>query len=474
MVVFLTALIIRLLFSFYFQQFYFGGYEFKYGDGMTYLDPILNLINNGEYIGDKYLADSRYFRPPVYPFFLGIIYIISSLALLDYVVAAIQCVIGSISVILIYYIVLNVSQNKAAALTSASFIAIFPFVILWTPLMYTETVQLFLIFSLLFFATKAKISVYSTIIQGVLIGLIILTKQYLALFLIIPVYIILLTPLLNWRKKIIHILLLYISLFIVVSPWLVRNYISSGNVIVFFGKTSGLRNALDDSVAFTQFANKFDENTTEYMESVAQTGSVKFIKHHKFLIDHEDEITAATSLAYKCGGSFQERRKSTLNTQPPYSNCNNEVVVRFNQLSDDFWHEVAFWDAIETRRDALWKVVSKSDIVNRNLSMSHNNSLTYMLFKYRLFILILGFFGMLYLYFNKIQQAHQKVILQSLFITTLSLYLFFCLILVSAEMRYLLTPDLLIMLFSGIIPGKLLSEYSSVIKFKNIRRLMQL
>jgi 4-amino-4-deoxy-L-arabinose transferase-like glycosyltransferase len=455
---FFGALIIRLLFSFYYQQFYFGGFEFKYGDGLSYLEPILNLIDSGEYRGDRFLDDSRYFRPPVYPFFLGIIYLATSPEVLDYAVAFIQCLIGAISVPMVYCIVNNICQTKMAALLSAIFIALYPFVILWTPLMYTETIQLFLIFSLIYFATNKHISIYSTIMQGVLVGLILLTKQYLVLISIIPVYIIFFASELTSRQKAIHLFVLCFSFFIALSPWLVRNYISSGNVIVFFGKTSGLRNALDDAVAFTQFANKFDENTTKYMKSVADTGEVKFTTHTKFLMTHERDIAAAALLAYQCGGSFQERRKATFRDQPPYPNCNHEVVLKFDALSTKFWQEVPFWEALETRRYALWKVISKSDLVNNQLSMNENSLLKYFLFKYRMFLLLLGFCGMLYLLFEKNQQHQRKIFVQSLFITAISFYFFFCLILVSAEMRYLLTPDVLLTLLAGIIPANVIAN----------------
>ena len=350
---FIAALTIRLLFSFYLQQFYFGHFEFKYADGPQYLNPVINLINNGEYRGDAFLDDSRYFRPPVYPFFLGIIYLVFSAANLDYVVAGIQCLLGAFSVILVYYIVCNISERKKTALISGIIIALYPFAILWTPLMYTETVQLFLILSMIYLASNKKISIKSTIMQGALVGLILLTKQYMALVIIIPLYIILFTATLTFKKKVIHLCTLMFSFILVLSPWVLRNYMSSGKVIVFFGKTSGLRYALDDAVAFGQFANKFDENTTEYIKSVVETGSVKFVKHPVFLAAHRKDIDAATKLAYQCGGSFLEARQHTLPGQPPYRNCNQEVVRKFDRLSQQFWQEVPFWESMETRIDAL-------------------------------------------------------------------------------------------------------------------------
>jgi 4-amino-4-deoxy-L-arabinose transferase-like glycosyltransferase len=447
---FLAALVLRLAFSFYFQQFYFGRFEYKYGDGLSYLSPIINFINNGEYRGDAFLDDSKYFRPPVYPAFLGAIYLLVSEQNFDYVVAGIQSIIGAFSVILLYRIVLNISQSRKAALISGILFALYPFSILWTPLIYTETVQLFLIFSLVCLGTNLKISIYSTLTQGALVGLILLTKQYLALIVIVPIYIILFSSRMTFRDKATHLSLLMLSFAMVLLPWTVRNYISSSEVIIFFGKTSGFRNSLDDMVAFTRFANKFNENTTEHIDSVAEMGVVKFTKHQKFSAAHERDINAATYLAYQCGGSFVERRNPTSHEQPPHGNCNEEVIRKFDALSALFWREVPLWEALETRRDALWKVVSKSNIINKNLSMSENGILKYILLKYRIVLLVLGFSGILCILLDKAKTHQQKVLTSSLLVAAIAFYLFFCLILVSAEMRYLLTPDLLISLFGGV------------------------
>ena len=169
-VLFLVAFIIRVLFSFYFQQFYFGDFQFKYGDGDTYLNPIVNFINNGEYRGDLFIDDSRYFRTPTYPIFLGIIYLLVPTNFFEYIVAGIQSIFGSLSVLLVYSILLSINLSRKVALISAFIFAMYPFSILWTPLIYTETLQIFLIFLLIFFASrKRELSAHSFIIQGILV-----------------------------------------------------------------------------------------------------------------------------------------------------------------------------------------------------------------------------------------------------------------------------------------------------------------
>jgi hypothetical protein len=458
--IFLIALILRLLFSFNFQQFYFGDFTFKYADTSSYLNPILNLINNGEYIGDKYLTDSRYFRPPVYPLFLGLFHIISSESLFDYVVASVQCLLGAGSSVFVYCCILNITNTRQAAQFSGYIFASYPFAMLWTPIMYTETVQLFLILFLVYLASVRKITALSVIMQGVVIGLVVLTKQYLGLVILIPIYIIVFTAQLTSRQKISYLFILLFSFSLMMSPWVIRNYIASGKVIVLFSKTAGLRFTLDDMIAFTHFANKFDENITENVNSVAYTGKILLSTHPEFVTKHKKDIDEAALLAYQCGGSFQEWRKKSSLDQPPYQNCNDAVVLKFNWLSEQFWREVPFWEAMESRRDSLWKIVAKSDLVNKSLNINKNSLAKYFLFKYRVFLMFLGFAGMVHLLLRKNKQREQKVMVGSLLFTALAFYLFFCLVMVQAEMRYLLTPDVLITIFAGVIPAALVSRMS--------------
>jgi 4-amino-4-deoxy-L-arabinose transferase-like glycosyltransferase len=319
---------------------------------------------------------------------------------------------------------------------------------------------MFFILFLVFLASARKIKVLSVIMQGVLIGLIILTKQYLGLIILIPIYIIIFTNRLNGRQKIGHLFILMFSFSVIMTPWIIRNYISSGKIIVFFSKTAGLRFTLEDMIAFTHFANKFDENITENVNLVASTGKVLLLTHQEFVNTHKKEIDEATLLAFQCGGSFQEWRKQSSLDQPPYQNCNDSVVSKFNLLSEQFWREVPFWDALESRRYSLWKIVSKSDLVNKSLNINKDAFSKYLLFKYRVILLFFGVAGVSYLLMRKNKQYEQKVIVGSLIFTALAFYSFFCLVMVQAEMRYLLTPDVLITIFTGVILAKLVPKTS--------------
>jgi hypothetical protein len=205
-------------------------------------------------------------------------------------------------------------------------------------------------------------------------------------------------------------------------------------------------------VAFTHFANKFDENITNYVNSVAHSGEAEFSTHIEFVNKNKDEIDSALMLAYKCGGSFQEWRSTRSIEQPPFENCNDVIASKFDRLSEKFWIEVPLWDALKSRRDSLWKVLSKSDLENKAFKINKNTYIKYFLFKYRLVLLIIGFIAIIYLLKQKNIEYEQKLMVGSLLLTAVAFYALFCLIMVQAEMRYLLTPDILISILSGLIP----------------------
>lgn len=447
---FTLALILRLLFSFYFQQFYFGEFTWTTDDTYTtYLNPFLNLINYGEYMGDLYLEDSRYYAVPIYPFFLGSVYTIFGSDSFLQVMALIQSIIDSISTILIYLIILKVTKDKKMAFISGLIHATYPFVLVWVPISVTEITYLFLSLVFLYVVTSMKIgSLKMAITQGALVGLLVLTKQFLGLLIILPVILIILDKN-TFKKKIILLLFLGISFMTILSPWIVRNYIVSEQLIILKGETVGIRTYGKDFRAFEKFANLFNQNITPLVNEVVKDGKLTLNKHSKFVENYQKEIQEAALLAHNCGPAFVERRISTEGKAPYLNGCSEEVIFAFNQLSKNFWKETSFLEAIETRIEASKKVYLKNNIENKNIELSKGELIKQILFTYRTVLLTLGIIGFIIILWSE-YSAHSKNFILGLLIFSISLYSFIALILVHVEIRYLLTADLLISIFSSV------------------------
>lgn len=464
--IFIIAIILRLSFSFYFQQFYFGEFVFKYRDTSGYLNPILNLINHGSYIGDFYLEDSKYFRVPVYPTFLGLIHLIFGGAYFDYAVAIIQSILDSSSAVLVYLIIFRVTSLYSMAFISGLIYATYPFVILWTPISYTDILQIFLIFILFYLVLLDKNSKKYAFFQGILIGLLILTKQYLGLLILVPMFIIFFSPFIKkeMKKKIILASMLIIGIFSILSPWVVRNYIESGRVIVLKGDSTGLRTRGLDFEAFEKFANLFNENITPMLNSIAYNETVTFDKHLEFVDKHKNEIDIVVKKAYQCGTSFMEIRMPT-GYGLPHTGCNEEIIRDFEKLTYLFWREVPFVDAIETRMDAVKKIFMKSDIIYSKIEFSKVQLFKIALFKYRVMLVLLGMVGIMLILLNYVKNTNRTFVF-AIAITAISFYIFFSLFIVHVEMRYILLPDILISMFAS-IPIVVLID-----KIKNIKSIV--
>lgn len=440
----ITALVIRISFSFYFQKFYFGELTFELNDTESYLRPILNLIEYGRYQGDLFLDDSKYFRMPLYPTFLGFIYTIAGREYFDFHVALIQCLMDSVSVLLVYLVILKVSNSKSSAIISSLFYSAYPFVILWVPIIYTEIVQIFLMWSLILIVVYSSPSnFFSLIIQGALCGLMILTKQYLGLILLIPILNILINK--QYSRKIFSLLLVASGLSFTLSPWVIRNYMQSGEIIILRGETTGLRDTSNDFESFYKFASLFDENVSPALSDVALKGEMTFNKHPIFVDNNRIEIDRAVKLAHDCGESFVQRRTRIPETQAPYVGCKNRVAFAFDTLTDKFWEQTKHIEAFETRFDAIGKILKKSRVANQDLAISNSETMKGLLFKYRALMLMLGFIGIGVLLWRKENNFALPVLL-----TGLIMYFYFTVVIVHAEMRYLLIPDILISIFSGI------------------------
>jgi len=463
--IFITALLLRLAFSFYFQQFYFGEFIFKYRDTSSYLDPILNLINHGSYIGDFYLEDSKFFRVPVYPAFLGFVHLTFGAEYFDYAVALIQSLLDSISAVLVYLILYRVTSSHAMALLSGLLYASYPFVILWSPISYTEVLQIFFIFLLMYLVLVNHCEKRYTFLQGILVGMLILTKQYLGLFLLVPVVVVFFSDAMKkeMRKKMMLIFMVFVGMGIVLTPWIVRNYMESGKVIVLKAESTGLRARGLDFEAFEKFATLFNENITPMMNDIAYRGTVTFDKHLAFVSAHQDEIDAATKKAHICGSSFMEIREST-GQGIPHSGCDDKVVKDFDTLTDMFWSEVPLSEAMETRVDAVQKIFMKSNILYKKIAFSKTEFLKTALFKYRVLLILLGMVGMILILMNYVKSMH-KIFVMAVAMTSMSFYAFFALLIVHVEMRYILVPDLLMTIFAS-VPILLLIEK---IKFKSVQ-----
>jgi len=168
-------------------------------------------------IEDKYVP--KIVHPPGYSLFLATIFALFGKS--DFPVRAIQILIDSLSVILIFLIVERIFGGFTA-LIAALIAGLYPFSVIMSFMLLPATVALFISILAAYFYSKKELKGSDYLISGLLLGIAALFRSQL---IVIPFFIslgfILSKGIKRGIKPLMYIL---ISAFLVISPWTVRNW----------------------------------------------------------------------------------------------------------------------------------------------------------------------------------------------------------------------------------------------------------
>lgn len=211
--IFGVSLIIRLLYVTLFPTVVFG-------DATAYDGLAIGLIE-----GKGYGGGTSSYWPPGQPFFLAAIYTVFGYN--PQIACIFQAFISSLTCIIIYYIGKTVI-NKKVGIISALIAAIYPTFILYSGMLHTETLFIFLLPLSILYLLKVheEPSAKNLIITGVSFGLATLVRPIILGF--IPF--ILLWMLLSSKdskdrkKNLMKFIAIFLIAMVVVSPWTIRNY----------------------------------------------------------------------------------------------------------------------------------------------------------------------------------------------------------------------------------------------------------
>ncbi|HJT75962.1 MAG TPA: glycosyltransferase family 39 protein, partial [Gemmataceae bacterium] len=178
------------------------------------------------------------YRTPVYPYFLVAVYSVFGFSHLP--VHVIQAAIGSLTCCLIYLICRRYWDERTALL-AALLNAVFPFQALFTAVVLTETVYAFLVCCTVYLLTRAYQgrSLGWTAAAGFALGLTILCRPEACL--LPPFLALILLCCFRLRRPAWEMsALLALCSGLVVFPWLVRNYHTSGRVMSLVNSGPGV------------------------------------------------------------------------------------------------------------------------------------------------------------------------------------------------------------------------------------------
>lgn len=183
MLTILTAgAILRICFALWGSWIYYGAVTFTFGDSFSYSEPFLNLLQYGQYTFDFSRPDASLFRGPVYPFFWGAHYLLFGQNFVYQSVALSQAILDTVSGFLVYLIIMRLTGDRMAAMLGLTLFVFNPIQLVYIPITGTEvfstTLSLLAIYAITTASTK-----WGWFGVGILCGLLVMTRQYLGLFL---------------------------------------------------------------------------------------------------------------------------------------------------------------------------------------------------------------------------------------------------------------------------------------------------
>lgn len=186
-------------------------------------DNLANLMAN--------LKETGQYRPtgdqlPVYPIVLAVVYHLFDSHLSSWIIKFIQAIFSSVTCVIIYLVALKLFSQRVA--TIAGFISvIYPVFIFNTQSIIPETLFTFWLALSVLYLIRLKQTLYlkHQVIVGILIGITLLISN-VAVPMVPFVGIWLLTLNGTWDERFKRFLMVMATAFLIVSPWLARNYIA--------------------------------------------------------------------------------------------------------------------------------------------------------------------------------------------------------------------------------------------------------
>lgn len=440
LVIFLTALLLRLIYCFYLQQFMWGGgFRYTTPDTSSYLNSFMNLIHYGRYCFDLDIKDSCFYRLPTYPFFLGINHLLfGKLAWAS--VSVFQSIIDATSCCLAFAIARGLDFDAISQRVVALLFVFYPFTIVWTSVQVPEVVGVFFVLLAVYFIVVEKREVLAMIGGGAALVLAVWSKQYILALL--PAIFFLVAARRNTKRIITFTAAIYLSFCLFYAPWPIRNYVNHGEWAPLMGKTTGVRAHLADFNSAMDFASLFYENPSEVLAEVVSKGQL-VLPDSKFVDAHLNEIDQTAMLAFTTGPSFKTWRHEAVIINDESRSAEKKVADAFVSLSAKAKAEMGFMEYYRTGFEGFQKGFFKTTYAVKNGS----SIIQALLFVYRGVLVILGILS--------IFVARDRV---RCFVLGVLIYWFSTLFVLSfvyrhVEMRYLLMSDMLLILCSGLTIG---------------------
>ncbi|MBL7196564.1 MAG: glycosyltransferase family 39 protein [Candidatus Omnitrophica bacterium] len=170
-------------------------------------------------------------REPAYPAFLSVIFFVFGH---KYLPVQIFQIFIFILICIFIYLLSKESFDSRIAKYSLSLAAFCPTLISYPMFLFSETLAYLLIVLMIFSLTRAikKPSLSRFAAAGIISGIAILCKAIVFSFFILAAVSLIFIIAGNWKKKVLSVLLFSVCCFMVITPWMLRNYYNFGKFAI--------------------------------------------------------------------------------------------------------------------------------------------------------------------------------------------------------------------------------------------------
>lgn len=464
-IIILLGFLLRCLFVLFGAKAFFGRENiFTDGDTGTWMLSIQNLLEHGIY-SMRLDHEYGYFgRTPGYSFFIGIFYLLTGK---DWnaafpIIGWTQLFLDTFAIFVMYRIGMKIFRNdKLSSLILSFLYATYPFIITWNPVVYSESLSIFLLIVGFYFLVSDDIRFHSGWL-GIFLSLSVLTRpQVLILLPVVGVFI-----LFKYRKNVNllvkHTLYYGLTVLIVYGSWPIRNYLNYDKIQF----THDLR-SFDvwgpDALAFREYIYTVKAEWEPQFSALVKNERVIFPEIAYRTPDDSLKLEQAVTLSQNCGSGFSYWSKYW---KEPITgeNCNDEIVRLFNELQDNQKKynpvNVYLWVPLQNLAKSLFKIkLYNTESLARKIGS--------LLFLYRTLLIFLGIVGILYLIKSNDSEIGIFYVILGYFVL---LYFLLCFgtgpNFRNIEMRYFLPADVLL-LIPAAVPLKNVLLHITKKKFKN-------
>jgi len=452
-----VGLFLRVLFVLIGAEFYFSRENiFVDGDTQVWVACIQNLVETGTYTMNPGHEYGYFGRTPGYSFFIGIFYLLTgkNWSAAYPIIGWTQVLLDVIAIYFVYRIGLKLfNGNKKSAIIPAFLYATYPFIIVWNPVVYSESLSIFfLILGIYYFIYEEK--KYNYFFAGTFVSLSVLCRPQILLMIAVMGIVIIIRNRKDYSTLLKKSIQFGLAILIVYGSWPIRNYLNYGKVEL----THDLRGFEvwgTDALAFREYIYSIKAEWEPQFSSILHNETVVFPKEAYLSKEDSLKLERVVYLSKNCGSGFSHWRgywKEPVTGE----NCNEEIKKLYDELRLNQTKHNALNYYVILPLQNLQKAIFKVKLYD---TKSTGRKIASLLFIYRTLLIIMGVIGIFLLLKEYEEYRHVAWIILSYF---LILYLLICAgtgpDFRNVEMRYFLPADVLLLITASLSLKKILEK----------------